>query len=187
MNTRARRIAAVLGTVTVLALALVPVIEAQTDYRFSFPFGIRSNNTGAALFVRQDGSGSIATFRDGASDEFTIDQSSWTATNPGTAAGMTVSGFNAMPTAVPIAAVNATAIAPLGSIQPVSAAGTATVPLTIPSAGRSVCLYNTGTPIITIADTGAQMLTAAAALGQYDWLCGWSDGTNFYETSRADN
>lgn len=92
MNTRTRRIAAVLGAALVLALALVPVIEAQTDYRFIFPVGIRSNNTGAALFVRQDGSGSIATFRDGATDEYTFDQSSATFVNP-----LTLSGGSTIP------------------------------------------------------------------------------------------
>ena len=242
MNTRARRIAAVLGVAVILAIIAVPVIEAQTDYRFNFPFGIRTNNSGASFFVRQDGSGSMATFRDGATDEFTIDQSSSTTTNPliitgsgdayqlsvqaaatqstpavviknasgtpvayvdgsgvitaigaavsGTAVfngGLQVKGLtsNATPTAV--AVVNATAVALTSSEQWVTAAGTATIPLTSPLAGTRGCLMNTGSVAITVADSGTQILTGSHTMGQYDRLCWFSDGTNIIETSYTDN
>ena len=46
---------------------------------------------------------------------------------------------------------------------------------------------NTGSNAINIADSGNQVLTAAIALGQYDWLCGYSDGTRYMEIGRADN
>lgn len=82
MNDRTRRRILVLGAAAAaLFVVAVPVIEAQTDYRFQFPFGVRTNNAGASLFVRQDGSGSIATFRDGATNEYTFDQSSATFAN----------------------------------------------------------------------------------------------------------
>jgi hypothetical protein len=86
-----------------------------------------------------------------------------------------------------ITVTNGGAFAPTGVIQPIIAAGTVTPTITIPSAGNMVCLYNSGSNTINIADTGNQVLTAAWAAGQYDWLCGWSDGTRFMEFARADN
>lgn len=50
--------------------------------RFNFAAEYRATNTGAALTSRQDGSGSIHDFKDGATSEFTIDQSSSTTVNP---------------------------------------------------------------------------------------------------------
>lgn len=90
-------------------------------------------------------------------------------------------------TSVPLAGVASTAIAPDGFLQPVSMATAGTVPITIPAAGHYVCIWNTGSEVVTIADTGNQILSASAALGQYDVLCGVSDGTRFIETSRSDN
>lgn len=90
-------------------------------------------------------------------------------------------------TSVPLAGVASTAVAPVGRLQPVSMATAGTVPITIPPAGQIVCIWNTGSQTVTIADTGNQILTASAALGQYDVLCGLSDGTRFIEISRADN
>lgn len=80
-----------------------------------------------------------------------------------------------------------TPFAPVRMIQPITAAGTAAPPITIPAAGSIVCVYNSGTAVITIADSGNQVLSAAADLGQYDFLCGFSDGTRFIEFARSNN
>ena len=90
-------------------------------------------------------------------------------------------------TAAPLVGVASTEVAPTGLLQPVSMATAGTVPITIPPAGSVICIWNTGSEVVTIADTGNQVLTASAALGQYDVLCGISDGTRFIETSRANN
>lgn len=80
-----------------------------------------------------------------------------------------------------------TPYAPVRPMNPISIATAGTVPLTIPSAGWVGCIQNVGTEAITIADSGAQVLTGAFAMGQYDVLCGYSDGTRFIEQSRANN
>lgn len=101
--------------------------------------------------------------------------------------GLALNGPIAVATSGPLAGVASTAVAPVGLLQPVSMATAGTVPITIPPIGQYVCIWNTGSEVVTIADTGNQILTASAALGQYDVLCGLSDGTRFIETSRANN
>lgn len=100
-----------------------------------------------------------------------------------------LSALNALvaATAAPLAGVASTAVAPAGLLQPVSMATAGTVPITIPAAGQIMCIWNTGSEVVTIADTGNQVLTASGALGQYDVLCGFSDGTRFIEFARANN
>lgn len=93
----------------------------------------------------------------------------------------------AFATGAPMVAVTGTVIAPSAVLHPVSIATAGTVPLTIPSAGRVVCVWNTGTQGVTIADTGNQVLAGNFTLGQYDVLCGISDGTRFIEISRTNN
>lgn len=90
-------------------------------------------------------------------------------------------------TAAPLAGVASTAVAPAGLLQPASMATAGTVPITIPAAGQIICIWNTGSETVTIADTGNQVLSAAGALGQYDVLCGFSDGTRFIEFARSNN
>jgi hypothetical protein len=97
------------------------------------------------------------------------------------------SGILYLSASTPVAVVNSTPLALTSSNVVISAAGTATIPLTIPAANYYGCIRNTGSPVVTIADTGNQILTAAAALGQYDSLCLVSDGTRAIEVSRADN
>jgi len=82
---------------------------------------------------------------------------------------------------------NGAAFAIAGSWQPITAAGAVTPTITIPAAGIVACIENTAAQTITIADSGNQVLTAVFAMGQYDVLCGYSDGTRFIETSRANN
>lgn len=86
-----------------------------------------------------------------------------------------------------LAGVTGTVVAPRAVVQPIAMATAGTVPLTIPAAGQVVCIYNTGGQAVTIADTGNQVLSAAAALGQYDVVCGFSDGTRFIEFARSNN
>lgn len=100
---------------------------------------------------------------------------------------LTSAGAHYGVTSTVAAVLASTPYAPVRPMNPISIATAGTVPLTIPSAGWYGCITNVGTEVITIADSGAQMLTAAAALGQYDVLCGDSDGTNFIERSRANN
>jgi len=89
--------------------------------------------------------------------------------------------------ATSVTVTNGVAFAIAGSWQPITAAGTVTPTITIPAAGVSACIENTSAQTVNLADTGNQVLTAAFPMGQYDVLCGHSDGTRFIETSRANN
>jgi hypothetical protein len=86
-----------------------------------------------------------------------------------------------------ISVTNGAAFAISASWQPVKATGTVTPTITIPSAGVRVCVENITSSSVVIADTGNQVLGATRTLGQYDVLCGFSDGTRFIETSFANN
>jgi len=86
-----------------------------------------------------------------------------------------------------ITVTNGAAFAPTGTYQPIQAAGEVTPTVTIGTAGDLLVLINTSAQTINIADTGTTMLTAAGALGQYDSLTLWCDGTNWIEISRANN
>jgi len=101
--------------------------------------------------------------------------------------GGAIMGHTLYGTATPATVVTGTALAPGAFVQPITIATAGTVPLTIPSAGVRVCIHNTGSQAVTIADTGNQVLAGNFALGQYDVLCGFSDGTRFIETSRSNN
>ena len=86
-----------------------------------------------------------------------------------------------------ISVTNGAAFTPTGSYQPIESAGEVTPTLGVGTAGDLLVLINTSNTTVNLADTGTQMLTAAAALGQYDSLTLWSDGTNWIELARADN
>lgn len=101
--------------------------------------------------------------------------------------GQDLTGHLTLATAAPSALVTGTAVAPAAVLQPVSMATAGTVPITVPSAGRVVCLWNTGSQGATIADSGNQVLAGNITLGQYDVLCGISDGTRFIEITRSNN
>lgn len=90
-------------------------------------------------------------------------------------------------TAAPLAGVASTAVAPVGLLQPISMATAGTVPITIPAAGTIFCVWNTGSETVTIADSGNQILSASGALGQYDSICFFSDGTRAIEFARSNN
>jgi len=97
-------------------------------------------------------------------------------------------------TQTPIAVTDGAVITPTGTYQPLTSAGSVTATLTTSSdfvtAGDVLVLINansTVTSTVNIVDSGTAMLTAAAALGQYDSLTLWFDGTNWIELSRANN
>lgn len=99
-------------------------------------------------------------------------------------------GLAVWATSVPIAAVDATPVAPLGLLQPVSMATAGTMPITIPAAGQVICLWNTGSQAVSVDDTSTQVLNSGGtpiALGQYDMLCGISDGTRFIQFATSNN
>lgn len=105
----------------------------------------------------------------------------------GVTGAATLAGLNKLTAGTSITVTNGAAFAVTATMQPITAAGAVTPTLTIPAAGVYACVYNTSSNAILIQDTGNQVLTAAATLGQYDMLCGYSDGTRFIETSRANN
>lgn len=194
MNTRIRLLL-LMGVVAVAGLVGLltrPAGASPTGQRRFFnDLSITSYNSAAGLDVDQVGSGSILNLSDGGADEYTFDQSGATFVNPLTLSGGEIlTGHLAASTAVPLAGVASTAIAPAGLLQPVSMATAGTVPITIPSAGRIICIYNTGSQSVSVDDSGNQVLSGGGtpvALGQYDVLCGFSDGTRFIEIGRADN
>lgn len=99
----------------------------------------------------------------------------------------TLAGMTYLTAGTGITVTNGAAFTATASIQPIRAATAVTPTITIPAAGARVCLYNTSANAITIADTGNQVLSGNVVLGQYDWLCLWSDGTRVMQTSTANN
>lgn len=86
-----------------------------------------------------------------------------------------------------ITVTNGIPFTPLSTYQPITAASAVTPTIAIPEAGKIICLINTSSNAITLDDTGNQVLGAKRALGQYDALCGLSDGTRFIELNFANN
>ena len=80
------------------------------------------------------------------------------------------------------------AFTPTHTYQQITAAGEVTPTVTAgATAGDLLCLINSGSNTINLADSGTAVLSAAWAAGQYDVLCLISDGTNWIEISRSDN
>jgi len=105
----------------------------------------------------------------------------------GVTGAATFAGLNKLTAGSTITVTNGAPFALTATLQPIQAAGAVTPTITIPAADVTACIYNTSSNAILIQDTGNQVLTADATLGQYDVLCGYSDGTRFIETSRANN
>lgn len=78
-------------------------------------------------------------------------------------------------------ATNSVGVTITALVNPLTSTGNVTPTITIPVAGTFGCLYNTANTSILIQDTGNQVLSGNATLGQYDWVCGWSDGTRFMQ------
>lgn len=178
----------VAGLLVALPVGASPSEQATSIRRSYYPWHVDTAYSGAASQVDQDGSGSILNLQDGGSSEYTFDQSSATFTNLLTlSGGLTAGGAVIYGTATPATVVTGTALAPGALLNPIAIATAGTVPLTIPAAGRYVCVWNTGSQAVTIADTGNQVMAGNFAMGQYDVLCGISDGTRFIEISRSNN
>lgn len=128
---------------------------------------IDSTAAGSALLEIRDSATPVARFTNGGGFMFT-------GLLTGTAGGA-VTVTNGAPFAITAA------------FQPITAAGPVTPTLTIPAAGVYACLYNTSANAIVIQDTGNQVFVSDWTAGQYDFLCGYSDGTRFIELNRANN
>lgn len=79
-------------------------------------------------------------------------------------------------------------ITPTGMYQQLTAAaarGTSSV--ANPTAGRIVTLVNIGSNTITLTDTGTLKLSGNVALGQYDAVTLFGDGTNWIQVSTSNN
>jgi len=111
-----------------------------------------------------------------------------------TAGGLTISDGDAVvaddlriTAQTAITVTNGNAFTPTGTYQPIQAGSEVTPTVTVGTAGDVVVLINTSANAINIADSGTAKLSAAAALGQYDSLTLWCDGTNWIEVSRSNN
>ena len=89
----------------------------------------------------------------------------------------------------PRAAITATtgALVSTGFFQPLTSSGTVTPTITPGTTGTTTCFYNTSATSIVFVDTGNVVLSGDFTLGQYDMLCGRSDGTRWIEFSETDN
>lgn len=112
------------------------------------------------------------------------------------ASGLTLSDGNAtvaddfiVTAQTAISATNGGVITATGTYQPIESAGTVTPTIETSgfTAGDLLVLINTANTTINIVDSGTAKLSAAAALGQYDSLILWFDGTNWIEISRSNN
>ena len=101
--------------------------------------------------------------------------------------GTTIGTFSILTAGTAITVTNGVAFTPTATYQPIRSAGTVTPTVTIPSAGKQVCLVNAGSNNIVVADTGNQVLGGNRTLGQYDVLCVLSDGTRIIELVYANN
>lgn len=168
--------AALLGVVLIGALVLTSEGDlggAQPNRRQNTRgIAINANTTWDGLFVNQTSTG----------NQFQIEDS-------GTPVAVWPDGRPARyPLAAPIGLITSTTpIAPVRMIQPVVATGTASPNVTIPAAGVYGCIYNSGTAAITLTDSGNLVLSGNLTLGQYDTVCGFSDGTRFIQTTTSNN
>jgi hypothetical protein len=79
-------------------------------------------------------------------------------------------------------------ITPTGTYQPITAAGAVSFSsIAGGTAGNLLVLINTSANAITITDTGTIMLSGNIALGQYDSLTLWNDGTNWIQIATTNN
>jgi len=86
-----------------------------------------------------------------------------------------------------ISVTNGAVFTPTGTYQPIKSAGTVTPTVAVGTAGDLLVLINTSNTTINIADSGTMMLSSAVALGQYDSLTLWCDGTNWIEIATSNN
>ncbi len=100
----------------------------------------------------------------------------------------TVGTFQLWTAATAISVTTNGYITPTGTLQPLTSFGNVfTAQLSCGGVGRLIVLYNQSNTTITISDTGTVMLSGDTALGQYDALWLYSDGTNCIELAQANN
>lgn len=167
------------------------------------PVFIANQSGTGAIAVFQDATTPVASFYDGG----TLDMHNYAISNVGaagtdfgadgsltTAAGITISNGDAVvaddlriTAQTELSVTNGAAFTATGTYQPIAAAAEVTPTITMGTAGDVLMLVNAEANTINIADSGTTMLSAAIALGQYDTLTLWCDGTNWLELSRTNN
>ena len=106
----------------------------------------------------------------------------------GLSAGLTVATIGNFTAATAISCTNGGYITATGTYQPLTSAGNVGLSsVAIGTAGDLLVLINSANTTITISDTSTTMLTGDIALGQYDSLTLWCDGTNWLQISTANN
>lgn len=91
-----------------------------------------------------------------------------------------------LPTSSAITATTG-ALVSTGFFQPLTASGTVTPTITPGTAGTTTCFYMTSAQSAVFVDSGNVVLAGNLTMGQYDVLCGRSDGTRWIEFSRTNN
>lgn len=179
-----RKVFAALLVACVLTTAFVAVVDAQSIWQ-------RFNNVWANS-LRVSNNGTVGgTFIVGGN---TTVGGTLATTGASTAASYAASGAVSLGTLIsasPVTTITVVAdgtVTPTGFNQPISAAGgVGTSSITVLPNGSLVLLTNVGSNTITFTDTGTLVLGGNAALGANDTLLIKSDGTNWYQVSKADN
>lgn len=178
-----------LVVVGVGASALAPTAMAdvlmQSVRRIGATFVV-ANVGHATLDVDQRGAGSILNLSDSGTDEYTFDLSSSTFVNPHTQTGALTLGGTLLSAPTAIAATTG-ALVSTGFFQPLTATGTVTPTITPGTAGTVTCFQMTSSATAVFVDSGNVVLAGNLSMGQYDVLCGRSDGTRWIEFSRTNN
>jgi hypothetical protein len=136
------------------------------------------------LIVNQTGTGDIVELRDNGAAVVRVPDGGGVVLLDG---DLTVADDIRISAQTAITVTNGNPFTPTGTYQAITAASEVTPTITVGNAGDVLVLINTSAQTVNIADTGTAKLSAAAALGQYDTLVLWCDGTNWIEISRSDN
>jgi hypothetical protein len=111
-----------------------------------------------------------------------------TADNVDVSGDMVVSLFGRFERQAPIEATAGGTITPTGTYQPITSTGNIGLSDLVPTtAGDLLILINESDTTITITDTATTMLSGNIALGQYDSLTLFCDGTNWVELATTNN
>lgn len=183
MNNRVRGgLIAVLGLVAVVLAILASPVSAQVRQPFEWIFAKRLTvETTAAIGGSTTVGGALAVTGNASAAAMSVtgDLAMGGKTTTGTFLVEGGGGNLAVLDGGPLTAVR--------SFQQVSAAAASGMTVTVLPKGTLVKIINMGSNSVTITDTGTTMLSANAALGQYDSLTLISDGTNMIELARSNN
>lgn len=174
-----RKALSIMGTALVLVLLLAGVLQAQGNRSvFSWVVANRATVQSGGLAVTGDTSLVDATL----SDDLVVASDS-------TLSGDLALGGDLKLTAQSVVTItNGATLTPLGSYQPLAAAGAVGFgSITVGAAGSVLYLVNSVNQTITITDTGTLKLAGNIALGQYDALQLISDGTNWVQVAPVGN